>query len=88
MILPIYKINTSYAKFSKMLTLFIIISGSSNYSESPHFNTGDDALLACGGCFAQAGRFTPYYIYNAPINISLRGKQGADGYWGEGETIL
>ena len=40
MILPIYKINTSYAKFPKMLTLFIIISGSSNYSESPHFNTG------------------------------------------------
>ena len=27
-------------------------------------------------CISQAGRFTPYYIYNAPINISIRGKQG------------
>ena len=58
-----------------------------------------DIVRACRGimllCYrinvpvpmTQAGRFTPYYIYNAPINISLRGKQGADGYWGEGETM-
>ena len=32
--------------------------------------------------------FYPDSSDNAPINISLRGKQGADGYWGEGETIL
>ena len=41
-----------------------------------------------GGCFAQAGRFTPYYIYIMLQNISLRGKQGTDGYWGGGRLFF